>query len=259
MIVANERLWLGQVPVDVLTFEEAISRIAALAHAAKADGRGRLVYTPNVDHVVIAEDDARFREAYARADLCLADGFPLIVTSKLTKLPLPEKISGSDITLPVLERCARDGLRVYFLGAGPGVADLAKTKVEAMFPAIQIVGTSSPKVDVDGPRAARDEIVRTLREAKPDVVFLALGAPKQEIFAAQLVDEVPAVFVGVGATLDFIAGTVKRAKPWMSKMGLEWLYRLTQEPKRLFHRYVIRDSRYPAIVIRHALRSRRSR
>jgi len=254
MTTRNERLWLGQVPIDVLTFQGAIDRIVALAKEAKKSGKGRLVYTPNVDHVVLAEDDHRFRDAYARADLCLADGFPLIVTSKLTRLPLPEKISGSDITLPVLERCANDGLRVYFLGAGPGVADLAKAKVEEMFPRIQIVGTSSPKVDIDGPKAVRDEIIRELRSAKPDVVLLALGAPKQEIFAAQLVEEVPAVFLGIGATLDFIAGTVKRAKPWMSKMGLEWLYRLTQEPKRLFHRYVIRDSRYPAIVIRHAIR-----
>lgn len=258
MSQASERLWLGQVPIDVLTFQGAIDRIVDLAKEAKASGKGRLVYTPNVDHVVIAEDDVRFRDAYARADLCLADGFPLIVTSKLTRLPLPEKISGSDITLPVLERCAKEGLRVYFLGAGPGVADLARIKIEAMFPEITIVGTSSPKVDVDGPKAARDEIINELRAKKPDVVLLALGAPKQEIFAAQLVDDVPAVFLGIGATLDFIAGTVKRAKPWMSKMGLEWLYRLTQEPKRLFHRYIIRDSRYPAIVIRHAIKRKTS-
>lgn len=250
------RIRIGALPVDVLTFDEALSRIVALAKS----GEGGFVVTPNVDHVVLADEDPRFLAAYEAASLSLVDGFPLLVTARLFRTPLPEKISGSDLCVPLLERAAKENLRVYFLGAGPGVADEAKQKLEARIEGLQIVGTDSPKVDLDGPDSEKSlrAITDRIAAAKPDIVLVALGAPKQELLCHRIAKDVrPAVLLGIGATLDFIAGRVKRAPPWMSKVGLEWAFRLGQEPKRLFHRYVIRDSKYPGIVLRHRLRNSR--
>jgi N-acetylglucosaminyldiphosphoundecaprenol N-acetyl-beta-D-mannosaminyltransferase len=247
------RIMIGRVPVDVVTFEEALHRIDALVEKRE----GGYVVTPNVDHVVLAEQNPRFLEAYEGASLSLVDGFPLLVTARLMKTPLPEKISGSDLTVPLMELAAKRGHRVYLFGAGPGVADTAAKKLVERFPELKIAGTDSPMIDVNAGPDARKEPMEKLKAAKPDIVLMALGAPKQEILMHLIKDEVkPAVMLGIGATLDFIAGTVKRAPKWMSRVGLEWAFRMSQEPKRMFERYVIRDSKYPGIVIRHA-RARR--
>lgn len=249
----QRRIFIGRVPVDVLTFQEALLRIDALV----AKGEGGYVVTPNVDHVVLAEENPRFLKAYEEASLSLVDGFPLLVTAKIMKTPLPEKISGSDLSVPLMELAAERGRTVYLFGAGPGVAEKAADKLRARIPKLQIVGTDSPMIDINAPAAARKDAIERLKSKKPDLVLMALGAPKQEILMNLIRDEVrPSVMLGIGATLDFIAGTMKRAPSWMSKVGLEWAFRLSQEPRRMFERYVIRDSKYPGIVIRHH-RSRR--
>jgi N-acetylglucosaminyldiphosphoundecaprenol N-acetyl-beta-D-mannosaminyltransferase len=251
-----QRIFIGRVPVDVLTFQEALERIDALVVA----GEGGYVVTPNVDHVVLAEENPRFLKAYEEASLSLVDGFPLLVTAKLMKTPLPEKISGSDLSVPLMEMAAERGRTVYLFGAGPGVAEKAADKLCARIPKLRIVGTDSPMIDINAKAEARKEAIDRLKAKKPDLVLMALGAPKQEILMNLIRQEVrPSVMLGIGATLDFIAGTMKRAPSWMSKVGLEWAFRLSQEPKRMFERYVIRDSKYPGIVIRHAYeRSRRT-
>lgn len=252
------RVSIGPLEVDRISFDEAVSRIVDLAES----GKGGYVVTPNVDHVVIAEQDPRFLTAYKDAALSLCDGFPLLLTSRLLGLAgvgarLPEKISGSDLALPVLEKAAERGLRVFFLGAGPGVAEKAKAKVLELYPSISIVGTSAPMVNMDKPSSEREGIVAELNDAKPHVVFVAFGAPKQELLCHEIAPRVkPAVLLGVGATLDFLAGTVKRAPAWMSRVGLEWAFRLGQEPRRLAHRYLVRDTQFPLIVAKHALRRR---
>ncbi len=249
------RLRVGKLPVDVLTFGEALRAVDALCSA----GEGGFVVTPNIDHVVLAEDDEAFLAAYEAASLSLADGFPVVATSKLMVTPLPEKISGSDLVLPLMRMAASGGRRVYLLGAGPGVAEKAAARLVRDLPDLKIVGVDAPRVDLSEPREARAPIVQRVREASPDIVLVAFGAPKQEIFCHEIVRDVaPAVLLGIGATLDFIAGTVTRAPPWMSKIGAEWAYRLAKEPRRLFHRYVVRDSRYPFIVLRQYLAARRA-
>jgi N-acetylglucosaminyldiphosphoundecaprenol N-acetyl-beta-D-mannosaminyltransferase len=250
----TDRIIIGRVPVDVLTFREALERIDELVTKRE----GGYVVTPNVDHVVLAEENPRFLKSYEEASLSLVDGFPLLVTARMMKTPLPEKISGSDLSVPLMEMAAERGRTVYLFGAGAGVAEIAADKLRARIPKLQIVGTDSPMIDINKPADARREPIEKLKAAKPDLVLMALGAPKQEILMNLIKDEVkPSVMLGIGATLDFIAGTIKRAPPWMSKVGLEWAFRLSQEPKRMFERYVIRDSKYPGIVIRHH-RQRRS-
>jgi len=250
------RVAIGPLEVDRLSFDDAVDRIVDLA----ASKKGGYIVTPNIDHVVIADQDPRFRAAYEDAALSVCDGFPLLVTSRLLGARLPEKISGSDLAMPVLRRAAEQKLTVFFLGAGPGVAEKAKAKVCELLPGIRIVGTSAPMVNMDDPPSARDAIVAELKAASPHLVFVAFGAPKQELLCHEIAPRVsPSVLLGVGATLDFLAGTVKRAPSWMSRVGLEWAFRLAQEPKRLAHRYLVRDTQYPFIVAKHALKRRISK
>lgn len=234
----SSRIRVGQVPIDVLDFEGALDAIDRLVQA----GKGGTVFTPNVDHVVVAEQNARFRAAYAACDLSMVDGMPLLWASRALGSPLPVKISGSDFVKPLLRRAAERGYRVYFLGGDPGVAEQARDKLLVEMPTLNIVGIDSPRIDIDHVDQA---MIARIRDARPDLVLLALGAPKQEIFAhEQRAALSPAVLLGIGASLDFIAGSKRRAPAWMSDAGLEWLFRLAQEPRRLASRYLVRDSRF---------------
>jgi N-acetylglucosaminyldiphosphoundecaprenol N-acetyl-beta-D-mannosaminyltransferase len=251
--MAHQRLTIGKVPIDVVTFAQALERIEALVDAK----HGGFVFTPNVDHVVNVDDDPPFAAAYQRASLSLADGMPLVWASKLLGMPLPERVAGSDLLEPTLKLAARRGYRVFFLGAGPGVAEKAAHVAKERFGTI-IVGTDAPMVRLDD-TAKVDAIAAQLVVAKPDLVMMAFGAPKQELLIDRIAERVkPAVLLGIGASLDFLAGTVKRAPAVMRKTGFEWLYRLSQEPTRLWRRYLINDPRFVAILLR-TLRAQRTR
>jgi N-acetylglucosaminyldiphosphoundecaprenol N-acetyl-beta-D-mannosaminyltransferase len=244
-------IYYGRVWVDALTFDGALDAFDALVQA----GKGGRVYTPNVDHVVLAEHDPRFAEAYARADLSFADGMPLVALSRLRSVRLPEKVSGSDFLGPLMARAALRGWRVYFLGGMPGVAEKAAKILIEQHPTLQIVGKDPATIDLAAPRADREAEIKRIKETSPDVVLVALGAPKQEIWIDDVATELaPAVLMGVGASLDFLAGAAVRAPPWMSKVGLEWAHRLVGDPKRMIQRYLVRDSEFPAILLRQMLR-----
>jgi N-acetylglucosaminyldiphosphoundecaprenol N-acetyl-beta-D-mannosaminyltransferase len=256
MVPDPSRLQLGKLQVDRLTFAQALDRIEAMV----SERTGGVVFTPNVDHVVMAGHDARFRDAYAKADLSLADGMPVVWASHLLGEPLPAKISGSDLVLPLMERANRGRWRVFLLGGGPGVADAAAAKLTARFPDLVIAGTLSPRIDMSQPASSREGILESIRAARPDVVLVALGAPKQELWIAEAAAALrPAVLLGVGAAVDFVAGTVKRAPDWISAAGLEWLYRLAREPRRLWRRYLLRDPAFLFIVLGDLRRARRRR
>jgi N-acetylglucosaminyldiphosphoundecaprenol N-acetyl-beta-D-mannosaminyltransferase len=252
---ARRQIRLGHIWIDALRFDEALAAIETLV----STGAGGAVYTPNVDHVVTAEDDLAFREAYSEASLSLADGQPLVWSARLLGTPLPAKISGSDLTWPLMERASRAGWRVFLLGAGPGVAERAAARLADEL-GVAIAGVDAPHIRLDAPSSETDAIVGWVRAARPDLVLVALGAPKQERWIHQVRFRLrPAVLLGVGASLDFIAGTIPRAPPWMSRLSLEWLYRLVREPRRLAHRYLWKDPRFLAILARTALAPRAQR
>lgn len=249
-------LQIGKLRVDAVTQAEAIDRILELVR----DNVGGRVFTPNIDHVVLAEDDTRFADAYSRVTLSLADGFPIVATSKWTDTPLPEKVSGSDLAMPLLAQAAQAGLRVFLFGGGPGVAELARDRLAEKLPQLQIVGTAAPVVSLSATKAELLELVAPIRESRAELVLVCLGAPKQEIFIDLVADDLrPAVLLGLGASIDFLAGTVQRAPRWMSDNGLEWLYRLSKERGRLWKRYLLRDSRYPLIVLKQRWAERGNR
>jgi N-acetylglucosaminyldiphosphoundecaprenol N-acetyl-beta-D-mannosaminyltransferase len=232
--------------VDPVTFDGALSAIEGLVAA----GRGGLVVTPNVDHVVIAERNPEFREAYAGAALSLADGMPLLWVSRLLGRALPAKVSGSDLLVPLAELAAARRWRVYLLGAGPGVAEEAARRLRDRC-GLEVVGTDSPRIRLDGTPDDTAAALERVRAAAPHLLLLAFGAPKQEVWAHRHRHALGGtVAIGVGAGLDFVAGVARRAPPWMSRLGLEWLFRLAREPGRLWRRYLLDDPRFVAIVWR---------
>jgi N-acetylglucosaminyldiphosphoundecaprenol N-acetyl-beta-D-mannosaminyltransferase len=250
--IKPQRIRVGKLPIDVVDFEGALDVIDRLVRS----GEGGTVFTPNVDHIVMAEHNERFQKAYEAASLSLVDGTPVLWASRLLRSPLPVKISGSDLVMPLMERAAERDYRVYFLGGAAGVADIARKKLEAALPRIQIVGIDDSHINVPGDMTETDDIVERIRAARPDLVLVALGAPKQELWSqARLNLLKPAVLIGVGASLDFIAGLQKRAPRWMSKAGVEWLYRLGQEPRRLAGRYLLRDPEFCWILLRQLVSS----
>jgi N-acetylglucosaminyldiphosphoundecaprenol N-acetyl-beta-D-mannosaminyltransferase len=243
---AQKRLKLGEVPIDVLTFNGALDAIEGLIQA----GRGGYVVTPNIDHVVLADDNTAFRDSYTNASLSLVDGQPLVWASRMLGMQLPEKISGADIILPLMERAADRKWRVYLMGAGEGVAEKAADELRRRY-GTNVVGCDSPRVSVDPDAKENAAPLEKIRAAKPDIVLVALGAPKQEIWMHRCLPQyAPAVALGIGAGLDFIAGTVKRAPEWVSKAGMEWAYRLSREPRRLWRRYLVNDPKFLLILAR---------
>jgi N-acetylglucosaminyldiphosphoundecaprenol N-acetyl-beta-D-mannosaminyltransferase len=247
------RVRFGRLWVDALTFAEGLAEIDALVRL----GRGGSVFTPNVDHVVLADRDRSFRRAYRSASLSFADGTPVLWASRLLGERLPAKLSGSDMVVPIAELAARRGWRVYLLGGAPGVAAEAADRLRALC-GVNVVGVDDAVIRLDGAGADDAEVIARIRRARPELLLVALGAPKQELWIARTVPKLGAtVAVGVGATLDFIAGRVRRAPAWMSAAGLEWLYRLAQEPRRRWRRYLVQDPAFVLIVLR-TLRLRRA-
>ena len=244
----RNRLALGPLAIDSITLEEALDAVEeALVNA----GRGGAVFTPNVDHVVLAEEDARMRRAYARADLSLVDGIPLLWASRLLS-PLPEEISGSDFRgASCSSVLPREGGASTSSGAGPGVAEKARDRLAELLPGLNVVGVDAPRVGTEDSAERVEEVLAPVRRVEPQIVLVALGAPKQEIWIDQVRDALrPAVLLGIGASLDFVAGTIPRAPRWMSRTGLEWLFRLTREPGRLWRRYLLRDPRFLLVLAR---------
>ena len=241
----RQRLRIGTVWVDVLDFNGTLAAIEALVDA----GAGGSVFTPNVDHVVKAESNTAFREAYDRVSLSVADGMPLVWVSSLLGRRLPERVAGSDLLVPVLEMAARRKWRVYLMGGAPGVArEVAALLTNKM--GVTVAGWDDCRIESDGSDRDGGSFARA-RAANADLIFVALGPPKQELWIDRATDLLrPGVCLGVGASLDFLVGHYKRAPRWMGRVGLEWLFRLAQEPRRLWRRYLVEGPRFLGIVLR---------
>ncbi|MET0284895.1 MAG: WecB/TagA/CpsF family glycosyltransferase [Polyangiales bacterium] len=210
--------------------------------ASLARGQGGWLVTANLDFLRRHVKDPQARGIYADADLRVADGMPLVWASRLRGTPLPERVAGSSLVIPVCQRAAQDGRSVYLLGGDPTAASIAAQKLLEAAPGLKLAGVSSPWVSASPTREELDAIASELLASKPDLVLVAFGSPKQEHVIHQLRARLPgAWWIGVGISLSFIAGHVRRAPPLVQALGLEWAHRLTQEPKRLFRRYVIED------------------
>ena len=250
----RRRVRIGRIWVDALTFADALQSVRLLIEEKK----GGSIFTPNVDHFVLAEENPEFRRAYRGASLVFADGVPVVWASRLLRTPIPEKLSGSDMILPIARLAAAERWSVYLLGGAPGVAVAASAQLSKL-EGINLVGCDDSLIQA-GDLGTHSGVVARIREARPDLLFVALGAPKQELWITRALDDIsPTVAIAVGASLDFVAGRLRRAPRWMSSMGMEWLYRLAQEPRRLWRRYLIRGPRFGLIVLRELTVARSQR
>lgn len=239
------RLRLMNTEIDNLTMDETLDAIDSLI---KEDNCSYVV-TPNVDHIVQLEKNEELKRAYENASLILTDGKPLIWISNWYKTPIKEKISGSDLFPRVCDLAAKKGYTMYLLGAAEGVADKAAKNLIDKYKGLNIVGTYSPPFGFEKDKVELKKIERQIQEVHPDILIVGLGCPKQEKYMYHHCKElgVPISF-GLGASIDFEAGNIKRAPKWMSEHGLEWLYRITQDPKRLAKRYLVDDMKIIGIA-----------
>jgi len=222
-----------------------------------ASGEPAYIVTPNVDHVVRYHDDPEFRQAYDAAWLRVPDGTPIMWVARWLGRPLRQKLSGSDLIYWLSEHAAGRGYRIFLFGAADGVASKTAAILETRFPGLSICGTYSPPMGFMNSQADREEAMRQLVEAQPDICFVALGAPNQERWMREIqaTCAIP-VQIGIGASFDFVTGRRKRAPVRMQRMGLEWMWRLVHEPRRLGRRYLVDDLPFFGIVSREWIRSR---
>lgn len=220
----------------------AITEAQCVDHVmrALASGQGGWIVTPNLDHMHRLARDSQYRALCMKADLLVADGMPLLWASRVQKTPLPERVSGSNLISSLSAAIARRGGRVFLLGGDGSTAEEAARVLARRHPELVVCGLESPHI---GANMDADEIARLgrrLRWSRPDLVFVALGSPKQERLIERLRAEYDAAWmIGVGISFSFLSGRVKRAPRWMQKLGLEWAHRLSQEPRRLARRYLL--------------------
>jgi N-acetylglucosaminyldiphosphoundecaprenol N-acetyl-beta-D-mannosaminyltransferase len=250
------RVNLFGVEIDPLRMDQAVGQI--LAWVADPAQRCHYVVTPNVDHIVMLQHHAGLRAAYSAAGMVLVDGAPVLWSSRLLNHPLPERVAGSDL-VPALFAAATEPLRVYLLGAGPGVAERAALNICRRWPLIEVVGAYSPPLGFERDAAENEKILTQIAAAKPDVLVVGLGAPKQELWVHTHKDRLAArVALCVGATIDFLAGEKQRAPVWMREAGMEWMYRVASEPQRLAARYARDAWVFPRLLAREWWRLRKA-
>ncbi|MEV7007133.1 WecB/TagA/CpsF family glycosyltransferase [Streptosporangium sp. NPDC051022] len=234
----RRRVHVAGLAIDPMTEGEVVDHVVA----ALKRGEGGHLVTPNVDIGWAAARDPEAREIVERADLAVADGMPLVWASRLLGTPLPGRVTGADLIWSLSEAAAFYRHPVYLLGGAPGVARQAADRLTARHPRLLVVGADAPPYGFEPTPEGCAKIREALVAAAPRLVFVGLGFPKQDRLIARLREDLPATwFVGCGSAIAFAAGAVRRAPPWMRRAGLEWLFRLLNEPGRLARRYLLHD------------------
>lgn len=210
-----------------------------------------LIATLNTDHVVKMSKDVSFKNIYCTATLTITDGVPIVWAARFLGTPIKEKISGADLFPSLCELASQRGRKVFFLGGKEGAAASSAELLRKKLPSLQVSGTYCPSFGFENDEKENTKIIEMIRVASPDILFVGLGAPKQEkwIYKHKNQYKVP-VSIGVGAAFDFYSGIVKRAPKWMQNVGLEWFWRLMMEPRRLWKRYLIDDPIFFWLVLK---------
>ncbi|MBB5962722.1 WecB/TagA/CpsF family glycosyltransferase [Planomonospora venezuelensis] len=234
----RRRVSVAGVAIDPMTEGEVVDHVVA----ALKRGEGGHIVTPNVDICRAVARDAGLREILGSADLVLADGMPLVWAARLLRAPVPARVTGADLIWSLSEAAAFYRYPVYLLGGPPGVARQAAARLIARNPALIVAGVDAPPYGFEDSPEDCARVREAVLAAAPRVVFVGLGFPKQDRLIASLREDLPGTwFVGCGSAIAFAAGTVSRAPEWMRRSGLEWLFRLLSEPRRLARRYLADD------------------
>jgi N-acetylglucosaminyldiphosphoundecaprenol N-acetyl-beta-D-mannosaminyltransferase len=245
------RINICGVEIDEYNFEEVLERI--INHAVT--GRSpEYVVTPNAMHILSLQKDASFREIYRKAFLVVPDGVSLLWSANFLNTPLNGRVNGTDLFEQLCAIAADKGLKVFLLGGRTGAADAAREILEARHPNLKIVGTHCPPYGFESQSAELALINVKIQAANPDLLFVGLGAPKQEKWIAANYQQLSVpISVGIGVSFELVANMVSRAPVWMQKTGLEWLFRLIVEPGRLWKRYIIGNPLFIWLVLKQRL------
>ncbi|MGO9179950.1 MAG: WecB/TagA/CpsF family glycosyltransferase [Candidatus Limnocylindrales bacterium] len=248
----SEQTILG-VRVKAQRYSDAVD---AILNAAREHRRLRCHFCA-VHSLVEASDDVALRSVFASADMVATDGMPLVWVCRARGAPQAERVCGPDMMASLCDLGREQGLRHYFVGGRPGVPQALAERLAARFPGLVVVGTESPPFRALAPD--EDEaLVQRINDAAPDVLWVGLGAPKQEFWAAGHADALTApLILPVGAAFDFHAGRLRRAPRWMQRTGLEWLFRLASDPRRLWRRYLVTNSRFVLLLAEEEFANRR--
>jgi len=237
--------------VDATSYSDAATRISAWA----LDGGSRYVCIAAVNNVIASRDDAAFRRLMNDADLVTPDGKPLAWALRLLGVPAAQQVAGTRLTEVVCARAAVDRIPVAFYGGNDEVLRDLGERLRTRYPGLEVVYAEAPPFRAPTPEEDQ-ETVSGIVASGARIVLVGIGAPKQEQWMARRRGELPCVMLGVGAAFDFLSGHKKRAPAWIRGLALEWLYRLVQEPTRLWRRYVIGNPRFVALFAMQLLRGR---
>ncbi|MGF1498174.1 MAG: WecB/TagA/CpsF family glycosyltransferase [Elainellaceae cyanobacterium] len=234
------------VPIDNLLIQDLLAQLKS----------GGIVFTPNVDHIIELNQNPQFREAYAIATHRTCDSQILMYASRFLGTPIREKISGSDLFPAFYHNYRHDeDVRIFLLGGKEGVAQRARERINDKVGREMVVGAHSPSFGFETHADECESIVARINRSNATVLAVGVGAPKQEQWICRYKDRFDRIrlFFALGATLDFEAGSRRRAPKWVSNLGVEWLYRMVQEPGRLYKRYLIKDTRFFWLLLQHRL------
>jgi N-acetylglucosaminyldiphosphoundecaprenol N-acetyl-beta-D-mannosaminyltransferase len=239
------------VPIDVLTMDQTIRRVQEAIAA-----RSRMQHVSlNAAKFVNMQTNKDLRDDVLGSDFIGVDGMGIVFAARLLGIKVPERVAGVDLMMEVLRLCAREHYRAYFLGAKPGVLQNALQNAERIFPGIEIGGAQHGYYE----KNKESQVVQDIRDAKADCLFVGMPTPAKELFLTTYRDDLNIPFImGVGGSIDILAGLVKRAPLWMQNCGLEWLFRTLQEPRRMWRRYLTTNIAFLMIVARSLFRRRYS-
>lgn len=247
---APASVMLMNVRLDCVTEKQVISHVIANISA----GVGGWIVTPNVDHLRIISERPDLLRMMNEATLRVADGMPLVWASRLQGTPVPERITGAGLILSLTAAAARTGASIFLLGGDPGDAEAAADVLKGINPDLKVAGIMCPRPGFEYDPRQMTEIGDALESAKPDIVYSCFGFPKQELVIRALRDRLPSAWwLGLGGSLAIVSGRTRRAPRWMQNVGMEWIWRLGLEPRRLFQRYLVKDLPFAIRLLGNAL------
>jgi N-acetylglucosaminyldiphosphoundecaprenol N-acetyl-beta-D-mannosaminyltransferase len=246
----TKRIQLFGLPVDVLTMQQTLNRIE------KSIDNCQPIHhvVVNAAKIVNAQKDQALRESIVHCDIINADGQAIVWASKILNMPLPERVAGIDLMQNLIELASKKKYRIFFLGSKENILNKVVVKYSEQFGAEIIAGYQH------GYFSKEDEfqVVQEIAKSKPHILFVAMTSPKKEIFLNTNKDYIQVPFImGVGGSFDVISGFVKRAPQWMQDFGLEWLFRVYQEPKRMWKRYLFTNTTFILLLLRELIKSQR--
>jgi N-acetylglucosaminyldiphosphoundecaprenol N-acetyl-beta-D-mannosaminyltransferase len=245
----EQRIHLLGAPLDAVTLDDAVK----LVDEAVAARRPTLNASLNAAKLVRMQTDSELRASVELCDLVTADGVPVVWAARALGHAVPGRVNGTDLMELLFAHAAERDYSVYLFGSEPGILSGARAEIERRHPAIRIAGTQHGFFHP----SEEEAVVRRIAAARPDILFIALGTPQKELFQARHRDELGVPFtMGVGGSFEVLAGVKRRAPGWAQRSGLEWAFRLVQEPRRLAGRYVVGNTRFVFLVGREVLRTR---